>query len=44
MMVIQIDFWCSFSILWGFNLVGVGDDRYIWVVVGILWVVMGGGG
>ena len=40
----QIDFWCSFSILWGFNLSGVGDGGYIWVVVGIVWVVMGGGG
>ena len=40
----QIDFWCSFSILGGFNLGGAGDGGYIWVVVGIFRVVTGGGG
>ena len=40
----HVDFWCSFSILWDFNLGGAGDGEFIWVVVGIFWVVMGGGG
>ena len=44
MMIIRIDFWRSFSMLWGFNLGGVGDGGYIWVVVvSIFWVLVGGG-
>ena len=27
--MIQIDFWCSFNILCGFNLGGFGDGGYI---------------
>ena len=49
--MMQIKFWCSFSILWSFNVGDVGDGGYIlggngwWcVVVSIFWEVVGGGG
>ena len=39
-----MEFWCSFSILWGLNLGGVGDGGYIWLVVGSGWYILGGDG